>query len=254
LRVAQELDRGNRALSWIKDGRPSPDARESAYNKRRICYQLVFRAIEAVDRVYNSRGPAPDNAVSQTQRRRTEAYDQINSSDDEVFQNDLYDWYIQKGWADRLLEFESPFVVDYLRRSVATDIARADLLWRYYAHYNDYLSAAEVQFELSKSDFDLTLEKRIEYLSRAKANASTRMTGFSDASVRNRQSRQELLRNISDYLDIANIQDDVLQKIKNDPRLQGENRVKVLTELDGKIQTLDEVSIFIRAICWKSIH
>lgn len=68
------------------------------------------------------------------------------------------------------------------------------------------------------------------------------MTGFSDAGVRNRQSRQELLRNISDYLDIANIQDDVLQKIKNDPRLQGENRVKVLIELDGKIQTLDEVS------------
>ena len=182
--------------------------------------------------------------ISQITRRKHEAYEQINNSDDEVFQNYLYDWYLSKGWADRLLEINSPFVVDYLRRSSETDIAHADLLWRYYAHYNDYLSAAEVQFQLAKSPFSLALEKRIEYLSRAKANASTRMTGFSETGVRNRQSRQELLRSISDYLDIANIQDDILQKIKNDPRLTGNKRQDVIENLDGAIQPLDDVSSF----------
>lgn len=183
-----------------------------------------------------------DGVVSLTAKRRLEAYEQINDSEDEVFQNYLYDWYLSKNWADRLLEIQSPYVVDYLRRSSATEIAHADLLWRYYAHYGEFLSAAEVQFDLAKSDFTLTLEKRIEYLSRAKANASARMTGFSDAGIRNRQSRQELIRNISDYLDIANIQDDILQKIRNDTRLQGEKRANVLSILDGKIQSLDEVS------------
>ncbi|RYF48227.1 MAG: hypothetical protein EOO38_10565 [Cytophagaceae bacterium] len=79
-------------------------------------------------------------------------------------------------------------------------------------------------------------------LSRAKANASTRMTGFSETGVRNRQSRQELLRNISDHLDIANIQDDVLQKIKADTRLTGQRRAQVIEHLDGQIHPLDEVS------------
>ena len=200
--------------------------------------------IEAVDHAFNTQGPVPDGVISQVTRRKHEAYEQINNSDDEVFQNYLYDWYMQNGWAERLLEINSPFVVDYLRQSSDTNLAHADLLWRYYAHYNDYLSAAETQFQLAKSTLPLTLEKRIEYLSRAKANASTRMTGFSETGVRNRQTRQELLRNISDHLDIANIQDDVLQRIKGDERLVGKRREDVIEHLNGQIHPLDEVSFF----------
>ena len=245
LKVAQESDRGNKALSWLRD-QSSPnadpnDARRQFFDRRASCYRLVCRVIEAVDQAYNSQGPVPEGVVSQITRRKHEAYDQINSSDDEVFQNYLYDWYMSKGWAERLLEINSPFVVDYLRQSSEKDLAHADLLWRYYAHYNDYLSAADTQFQLAKSTLPLSLEKRIEYLSRAKANASTRMTGFSETGVRNTQSRQELLRNISDHLDLANIQDDVLQRIKGDERLTGKRREDVIELLNGQIQTLDEV-------------
>jgi nuclear pore complex protein Nup155 len=246
LKVAQELDRGNKALSWIREkGDPNTDpndVRKNYFDRRASCYTLVCHVIEAVDQAYNSQGPVPEGVISQITRRKHEAYEQINNSDDEVFQNYLYDWYMSKGWADRLLEINSPFVVDYLRQSAETDLAHADLLWRYFAHYNDYLSAAETQYQLAKSALPLTLEKRIEYLSRAKANASTRMTGFSETGVRNRQSRQELLRNISDHLDIANIQDDVLQKIKADTRLSGQRRAQVIEHLDGQIHPLDEVS------------
>lgn len=248
LKVAQALDGGNRALAWIRernDPNTDPnDVRKDYFDRRASCYTLVCRVIEAVDLAYNSQGPTPDGVVSQITRRKHEAYEQINNSDDEVFQNYLYDWYMSKGWAERLLEINSPFVIDYLRQSAEKDLAHADLLWRYFAHYNDFLSAAETQFQLAKSALPLTLEKRIEYLSRAKANASTRMTGYSDNGVRNRQSRQELLRNISDHLDIANIQDDVLQKIKADQRLDGQRRAEVIQLLDGQIQPLDEVSSF----------
>ncbi|KAF2475805.1 nucleoporin-domain-containing protein [Lindgomyces ingoldianus] len=246
LKVAQELDRGNKALSWIKDGQPSPDIRQDSYNKRTACYALVFKVIEAVDHAYNAQGTQHDGVISQITRRKHEAYEQINNSDDEVFQNYLYDWYLQKGWADRLLEINSPFVVDYLRRSSHTDITHADLLCRYYAHYGDFLSAAEVQFHLAQSSFDLKLDRRIEYLSRAKTNASSRITGFSEMGSRNRQSRQELLRNISDHLDIANIQDDILQKMKADVRFMRTEdllarRKEVLDKLDGAIQPLDDL-------------
>jgi nuclear pore complex protein Nup155 len=249
LKVAQALDGGNRALAWIRE-RDDPntdpnDVRKDYFDRRASCYTLVCRVIEAVDQAYNSQGPTQDGVVSQITRRKHEAYEQINNSDDEVFQNYLYDWYMSKGWAERLLEINSPFVIDYLRQSAEKDLAHADLLWRYFAHYNDFLSAAETQYQLAKSALPLTLEKRIEYLSRAKANASTRTTGFSDNGVRNRQSRQELLRNISDHLDIANIQDDVLQKIKADQRLDGQRRAEVVQLLDGQIQPLDEVSRYL---------
>lgn len=243
LKVAQECDRGNKGLTWLRDHKPENDARETFYYKRTICYELIFDVIRAVDQAFNDQGVVqPDGAISQITRRKLEAYEQINNSDDEVFQNYLYDWYLQQNLADRLLEINSPFVIEYLKRSSETDVAHADLLWRYYAHYSDFLSAAEVQFQLAKSPFELSLERRIEYLSRAKANASTRMTGFSETGVRNRQSRQELLRNISDYLDNANIQDDVLERIRDDPRLQGKRRTDVLRELDGPIQSIDDVS------------
>ncbi|KAF2271472.1 non-repetitive nucleoporin-like protein [Westerdykella ornata] len=241
LKVAQESDRANTALSWVKDGRPSPDAREPAYRKRTVCYDLIFKVIEAVDNANTNEQSVPDGIISPTQKRQQEAYEQINNSEDELFQNYLYDWYIKQGKQDRLLEIQSPFVVEYLRQSSSSDIAHADLLWRYYAHYNDFLNAAEVQFELAKSDFALSLEKRIEYLSRAKANASTRITGFSDSGVRTRQSRQELLRSIGDHLDNANIQDDLLQKFKSEPRLKGDKRKEVLEALDGKLQTLSDL-------------
>jgi nuclear pore complex protein Nup155 len=246
LKVAQELDRGNKALAWVKE-RADPnadpnDVRKDYYDRRASCYTLVCQVIEAVDQAYNSQGPIQEGVISQITRRKHEAYEQINTSEDEVFQNYLYDWYMSRGWADRLLEINSPFVIEYLRQSAETDLAHADLLWRHFAHYNDYLSAAETQYQLAKSTLPLPLDRRIEYLSRAKANASTRMTGFSETGVRNRQSRQELLRNISDHLEIANIQDDVLQKIKADVRLNGDRRAQVIGHLDGQIHPLDEVS------------
>jgi nuclear pore complex protein Nup155 len=248
LKVAQEWDRGNQALSWMREkDDPSVDpndVRKDFFEKRCACYDLAKQVIDAVDQAYNSQGPVQDGVVSAVTRRKFEAYDQINNSDDEVFQNYLYDWYMQNGWAERLLEINSPFVVEYLRQKSEKEAAHADLLWRYYAHYNDYLSAAETQYQLAKSEkINLPLEKRIEYLSFAKANASTRMTGFSETGVRNRQSRQELLRNIADHLDIANIQDDILGKLKNDERLARDptRREQVLGLLNGQIQPLDEV-------------
>lgn len=248
LKVAQDVDRGNKAVAWVRE-RTDPnadpnDVRKEYYDRRAACYILVCKVIEAVDQAYSSQGPVQEGTISQITKRKHEAYEQINSSEDEVFQNYLYDWYMSKGWADRLLEINSPSVVEYLRQSSETDLAHADLLCRYFAHYQDYLSAAETQYQIAKSSLPLSLEKRIAYLSRAKANASTRMTGFAESRSRNSQSRQELLRNISEHLDIANIQDDVLQKIKADPRLTGDRRPDVLALLNGQIQTVNDVSSF----------
>jgi len=241
LEVAQEKDRGNRALSWINDGMPAGDVRESAFNERTQCYGLIHAVINAVDQASAQDPSGSDPVTSITGRRRAEAYEEINNSNDEVFQTHLYDWYLSQGWSERLLEISSPYVIKYLTRRSEGDIAHADLLWKYYARYHDYLGAAKVQLDLAKSTFDVKLDKRIEYLSRAKTNASTRVGGMGQVE-RSRQSRQELLREISDLLDLATIQEELLQRLKSDRRLSDERKAAVLSELNGQILPLDEVS------------
>lgn len=180
----------------------------------------------------------PAGRTSET--RINEAYEVVNTSTDELFQISLYDWYLSKGWSDRLLQIESPFVESYLQRKSEQDVSHADLLWKYYAHDRNYLEAANVQLKLAKSAFDLDLEQRIEYLSRARANASTKGVGMIELG-RSRQSKQELIRETSDLLDIANIQGDILQRMRADARLTKERRPQVIRQLNGAILSVDEL-------------
>ena len=134
-----------------------------------------------------------------------------------------------------MLEIQSPYVISYLQRKSSDDIAHADLLWKYHMQSERYHDAAAVQLALAKSAFTLTLDRRIEYLSRAKANASTPVLGGS------RQTRQVLLREVSDLLDVANIQDDVLQRLKADERVTAQRRPEVIKALNGQIISVTQL-------------
>ncbi|KAI9821284.1 MAG: hypothetical protein M1827_004020 [Pycnora praestabilis] len=235
LSVAKESDRGNKALAWITDGRPEQDPRKDIFNTRKRCYELVHQIILVVDKNSSQVPEMIDGHYTLTAKRKDEAYDVIDHSEDEVFQTDLFDWYLAQDWSDRLLSVQSPFIVTYLQRKSADDVEHADLLWNYYAQVNRFHDAAAVQLQLAKSAFNLSLEKRIEYLSRAKANASASTPGMG------RQARQLLLHETTDLLDIANIQDDLLQRLKEDPRISAERRPEVLKELNGLVLSLTEL-------------
>ncbi|KIW06004.1 uncharacterized protein PV09_03185 [Verruconis gallopava] len=240
LTVAEQVDRANAALSWIRDGQPDGDSRQAAYEKRRDAYRLICQVITAADQAFSQATSADEFTLSTMTTRKQEAYTEINQSDDEVFQTYLYEWYLSQGWSERLLELDSPHVINYLKRKSTESIQHADLLWRYYARYHSYFEAAKVQLQLAKSEFDIKLPARIEYLSRAKANASARTNGLQEFG-RSKQSRQEVVRDINDLLDVGNIQEDVLRRLLNDKRLMGdeEKRMEVERELDGQILNLD---------------
>ncbi|KZF25382.1 non-repetitive nucleoporin [Xylona heveae TC161] len=235
LDVAQEADRGNRALAWIADGRPELDPRKAAFDARKGCYNLIHQIIAAVDKASSQAPEMIDGHYTLTAKRRNEAYTVINNSTDEVFQTDLYDWYFSEGWTERLLEVQSPFIITYLQRKSPDDVKHADLLWKYFARVDRLYDAATVQVQLAKSGFALDLAARIEYLSRAKANASTYTTGIG------RQSRQSLLHEVSDLLDVANIQDDILQRLKGDARVSPERRPEILKDLNGQVLGLTDL-------------
>ncbi|RMZ85308.1 hypothetical protein DV738_g115, partial [Chaetothyriales sp. CBS 135597] len=236
LRVAYERDKANDALSWLVDGKPEPDKRKEKYDERRRCYDLIHDIVLAVDKSIEAEPTFVEGRPTMAAVRRNEAYEVIARSNDEAFLTNLYDWYLSQGWQDRILATESSFIVKYLHRKSADDIQYADLLWRYYGQTNQFQDAAQVQLQLAQSAFDLGLDRRIEYLSRARANASTYTQGT------NRKNKQILLQQISELLDIANIQDEVLQRLRDDPRLPADRRDEVLRQVDGPV--LDISTLF----------
>lgn len=168
-------------------------------------------------------------------RRKNEVYDVISNCEDEVFLTSLYDWYLERGWSERLLEVKTPFVVTYLQRKSTEDLSHADLLWRYYGQSSRFYDAASVQLQLAQSSFSLPLSRRIEYLGQARANASVFTPNVS------RASRQRLIQEISTLIDIANVQDDLLQRLKEETRIAPERKATVLQEVDGEIMELNKV-------------
>jgi nuclear pore complex protein Nup155 len=236
--VADEKDKSGQALSYLKDDKPDSDPRSASYWVREQCYHFIFAMIQRLDQETLDATKGIEGQYSVASKRRNEAYDVINGSSDIVFQTCLYDWYLETGQEDRLLEITSPFVTQFLRQR-ANDSNRqaADLLWRYFVHNNDYLEAADTQLNLARGEFRITLEERMAYLSRARTNASTRQS----ALVESRHSKQQLLSDIDTQLELASIQDDIFQRMKHDPRVTDERRPEILASLNSAILTIDEL-------------
>ncbi|KAH6673645.1 putative nucleoporin [Halenospora varia] len=235
LLVAKESDRGNTALNWVNDNKPEHDTRISAFNFRKQCYELVHRVLVAVDDAAAREPETIDGRATLIATKRSEAHTVVNDSEDELFHFDLYEWYLHQGWIDRLLAVDSPFVVEFLTRSAATSVERADLLWRFYVHREQFYEAATVQLDLAKSEFQITLADRIGYLSRSKANASAQSRGVG------RQARQMLLYEVSELLDVANLQDELLHRLRADPRVPDERRPQIVQKLDSQVLNLTEL-------------
>jgi len=239
LSVAREKDRGNAALTWVNEGKPTNDSREGSFRAREICYNLIHDILDHLEAASALEPDTIDGRLTLTGTKRQEAYDVVNSSDDEVFHFNLYDWYIQKNWTDRILVIDSPHVITYLQRLAATDARHADLLCRFYTHRSRFFEAAQVQADLAKSPFAIGIKDRITLLSRAKGNASVNTIGVG------RQQQQLLNHEVTELLEIAHIQDDLLERLKADKRIPAARLVEIEEALDGPIQNLTEVSFLV---------
>ncbi|KAK5075383.1 hypothetical protein LTS08_001548 [Lithohypha guttulata] len=241
LRVASGKDKTNEAQAWVSDGKPENDPRREKFEMRTQFYSLVHTVLEAIDANIQNGPPFVDGRPSIAAIRRDEAYEVIAHSKDEIFLTNLFDWYLTKGWTERLLSTDtvSDFIVTYLQRRASEDVRYADLLWRYYGNNSQFHEAAKVQLNLAQSDFtDIKLDQRIEYLSRARANASAFTTNNNAAS---RKTKQKLLTEINTLIEVANIQDDILQRLSNDTRLTGDKRAEVMNELNGPMLSISDL-------------
>ncbi|KAI0198004.1 Non-repetitive/WGA-negative nucleoporin C-terminal-domain-containing protein [Astrocystis sublimbata] len=235
LQVADARDRGKSALYWVNDGKPANDPRGRSFEQRKLCYDLVHRVLLDLDTASSREPEVIDNKPTLIATKRAEAYDVVSTSADEVFHVDLYDWYIQQGWTERLLAIESPHVTSFLRRLATQDVAHAELLCRFYTMRSMYFQAAKVQSDLAKSEFTLSIKDRLTLLSKAKTNASVMTAGVS------RQEQQLLNHDVTELLDVANIQDDLLERLRADDRIPPERQAEIQDALDGRIQPLSDL-------------
>ncbi|PSS05201.1 nucleoporin Nup157/170 [Coniella lustricola] len=234
LRVAREKDRGNAALSWLNDNRPANDPREAAFAQRQQCYDLIHDILTHLDTIAAREPDTIDGRPTLFATKLREAYDVVNGATDEVFHYDLYEWYIQQGLTERLLNVDSPHVIDFLVKLAASYREHAELLCRYYTMRRNFYSAAEVQQALAESqEFDITLADRIKLLGQAKANASVVTAGVSP------QAQQVLNHSVAMTLEIAHIQDDLLRKLTADPRIPDDRKDQLVDVLNGPILNLN---------------
>lgn len=202
--------------------------------------------LQNLDEASSTEPELVDGKLTLIATKRREAYNVVNDSEDEVFHFDLYEWYIQQGWTDRILAIDSKHVITFLQRLSQTNVEHADLLCRFYTNRSKFFDAAEVQFQLANSEFSIGVKERIRLLSLAKANANVATAGVS------RQQQQVLNHEVTELLEIAHIQDDLLERLRVDERIDDQARKAEINQtLDGKILGLSDVRPpFIHVSCF----
>ncbi|XP_074610935.1 nuclear pore complex protein Nup155-like [Acropora palmata] len=235
LHEANKRDAQGLALHFYGNGEPHADIQgEEAFIARQQCYKCILDILQRLLVLKTSASqspglpsrpgppPAPDpNALtsSDAEKHMEEMLSFSLTYGDELWHVMLYQWLIDNALTDRLLEIKSPHLETFLKRSSAAqnpnELKILNLLWRYYEKTKNYSAAARVLSKLSEKESpDVTLELRLEYLSRAimSAKSSNLRTSVSGEG--------EFLHELEEKLEVARIQMQVyeaLMRIKTGP-------------------------------------
>lgn len=99
MQCAAVIDEDNIGLSFWAAGCPADDPHSDLLNKREQCYDLILHSLSVFDE-QSSKNPTR----SDFEDVRNHAYDLAFSSEDPIFHSHLYEWMVQQGMTDALLE------------------------------------------------------------------------------------------------------------------------------------------------------
>ncbi|KIK70905.1 hypothetical protein GYMLUDRAFT_32985 [Collybiopsis luxurians FD-317 M1] len=200
---AQVFDPDNIGLDYWKSGATTDGISRTAFERRLQCYELMLDSLTVFERQIED--PVSAGLPLSTEEMETvksHAYELCFASVDEMFHSTLYDWLIDRQLADDLLELRPPFLESHLRREPAS-AEKLQLLWQFYVKDGQPLRAAEVLLALAEStQFQLPLDRRMEYLTRAVGNAKSHPVS---ASGRH-ESAIAFLTDLEEKLEVAQVQ------------------------------------------------
>lgn len=102
LSCAQILDPDNIGLEHWLAGSPPNDARSEYAERRLRCYDLVLDSLNVFEE--QAAKATQGGTIDDPETVRTHAYELAFASVDEMFHSTMYDWLIDRGLADELLE------------------------------------------------------------------------------------------------------------------------------------------------------
>ncbi|KAI0639300.1 nucleoporin [Trametes polyzona] len=201
LYCAQAFDTDLQGQEYWIAGCPASDPRAQFWERRKQCYELVLDSLS----VFEERCVPGKQSTSQPDDPETvrgHAYELAFASEDEMFHSTLYDWLISRGMADELLEMRPAYLEAHLRREPVS-VEKFQLLWQFYVKDGQPLRAAEVLAVLAEStDFNLSLDTRLEYLTLAVGNAKSH-----PVSVGGRhETAIAFLTDLEEKLEVAQVQ------------------------------------------------
>lgn len=206
-------------------------------NRKRVqLYDLVFKILTRLDvQALKLSEGGNQLLINEFMEVRDAAYESCFASTDKNFHFEFYQWFINQGYSERLLDVKTPYILPFLEESAQKDLALSQLLWLYNAKRENYFDAARFLYTLSISDFQLSLQQRIEFLSRA--------NGFCNCTCPPslRQKMIHLAGLVNELFDVANVQLDLLNRIQKDSRISADNKQVAVETLNGKIQTASEL-------------
>lgn len=238
LQCVANWDKVRAAESFRAQGMPENDPRKGVYDLSMHCYSLVLDTLESLESPSNaSTGKAVTSTASSADQnaqvareledQRINAYQQAQASSDALFHVAMYDWLLSRQKTDELLRIRSPYVEDYLRSEPIT-LQRCLLLCLWYVSVGENFSAAQLYAGLAQStELDITLEDRVEYLTKASGNAKSTF-----------QHSQELINFINDIdekLEVASIQIEVYKSVQESMEIEEEQKGMLLGILNDNL-------------------
>lgn len=206
-------------------------------NKKRMqLYDLVFKILTRLDvnalKIEESKNQL---MMREFMDVRDATYETCFASTDQKFHYEFYQWFINQGYKQRLLDVETPYILPFLEEVSQKDLELTQLLWLYHARRENYFAAARILYSLAISDFSIPLNQRIEFLSRA--------NGFCNCTCppNLRQEMIHLSNLVHELFDVANVQLNLLTIIQSDKRINAENKKLASDALNNKIQSASEL-------------
>jgi len=216
LQCAQAVDVHNLGLDWYQKHPvgAAPDYESlgaCAYEDRAACYR---HSLDAFAELFLAQSPffrhissddlknRPADDAETVARKRSTLLQMAIISDDQLFHEVLYQWFTSPHPVDlsgilleACIQLESAFLEPFLQKN------NPGLLPNYYIRKGEFEKAAKICQEMAIQTEGLTLEQRIDYLSKAKAAAQSAA------------GRGDLLATVKDHLDIAQVQSKAVQEL-----------------------------------------
>lgn len=241
LNCASTWDRNHISHQYRVDGMPPDDRRSKTYELSIKCYELVLLTLDAVDSACNSettrkaKESGQSEVIRRVEEQRANAYAQAQTSTDPLFHIAMYDWLLANNKTDELLQIRSPYVEEYLRSEPVT-LERCQLLCLWYVSVGHSFSAAQLYAGVAQStELDISLDDRVEFLSKASSNAKSTLQTNSHELI-------EFINDIDEKLEVASVQIEIFKAIQESLEIDDENKSALISILNESL--LDITTLF----------